>query len=567
VLIVGGYWAYLAALTQVFDLVISSTFMLSVLGCLALTLAFLIWWLASRRISWSERLVAVSVAIAGGTAAVLASMNTMGALGAIFFGLPLLFTIWIVWLLVSRPFSARVRRVGLVAAILLVWASISLVRVDGLDGHMIADVHWRWTPTDEQLYLDELAGQEKATAATLAAGEPLALAPGDWPGFRGPGFLGEQEHEPIATNWTDAPPKPLWERRVGPAWSSFVVIGDRLYTQEQRGNVEATLCLDAATGKEIWAHTDRARFWDGQAGAGPRGTPTFDEGRLYTYGATGLLDCLDAASGKLIWTRDVVADTAAPLPMWGFSSSPLVANGLVVVYAGGPNDKGLVAYRADSGEPAWNVATGPNSYSSAQLVEFADQPQVVLLSDLGVVSVAADSGKPLWRFEADGQGIWRVVQPRQVGDDRLLVGSEDLGLTALRVAHSGEAWSATKDWATNAMRPAFNDFVVLDGVAYGLDKGYFCAIDLSSGKRLWKSGRAGNYGYGQLLLLRPQNVIVVLSERGEVALVSANPDRFEELGRFAAVEGKTWNHPVVAHGRLYVRNDTQMKAYSLAPAN
>ena len=292
-------------------------------------------------------------------------------------------------------------------------------------------------------------------------------------------------------------------------------------------------------------------------------TPTFDAGRLYTYGATGILNCLDAATGKLIWTRDVVTETNAPLPMWGFSSSPLVADGLVVVFAGGADDQGLVAYHAESGEPAWSAATGPISYSTAQRVTLAGQPQVLLLSDTSMVAVDLASGTPLWRYDANGSGVWRVVQPRQLGDDQVLVGSEDLGLRLLDVARQDQAWTATEHWKTLAMRPAYNDYVVVDNVAYGFDKGIFCALDLSTGKRLWKAGR---YGFGQVLLLRPQNLLVVLSERGEVVLLAANPKEHEELGRFQAIEGKTWNHPVVVRGRLYVRNDSEMAAFELAPA-
>jgi outer membrane protein assembly factor BamB len=561
--IVAAYWALIGYLVSS-DQVISTSFMATAGGCLLMTLAFVIWWLANGRIPWSERWLALGVAVIGGVAAVMVSLDTLSPMGAIFFGLPVLFTAWIVWLLASRPLGAHTRRTGLLIAIALVWTGISLVRVDGLNGAMIPSAHWRWTPTTEQRYLAERGARasQAADAAPVDAG-PLALAPGDWPSFRGPGFLGRQDHAPIATDWSQSPPKLLWKRRIGPAWSSLVVIGDRLFTQEQRGEDEATVCLDAASGREIWAHVDRARFWDGQAGPGPRGTPTFHEGRLYAYGATGILNCLDAATGRLIWRRDVADETAAPLPMWGFSSSPLVVDGLVIVFAGAPDDQGLVAYRADTGEPAWSAASGPISYSTAQPATLCGQPQVLLLTDTGVVAVEVASGKRLWSYDANGSGIWRVVQPRPVGDRQVLVGSEDIGFALVDVARDGNAWTAREAWKTRGMRPAFNDCVVLDNVAYGFDQAIFCAIDLETGKRRWKAGR---YGYGQVLLLRPQNVMIVLTERGEVVLLAANPEKHQELGRFQAIEGKTWNHPVVAHGRLYVRNDTEMATFELAPA-
>ncbi len=260
----------------------------------------------------------------------------------------------------------------------------------------------------------------------------------------------------------------------------------------------------------------------------------------------------------------MVAETGAPLPMWGFSSSPLVTGDVVIVFAGGTDNNGIVAYDALSGERAWAAATGPISYSSAQHVTIDGQGQVLLLTDSGVVAFDPATGKTLWQYEANGHGVWRVVQPRQLSDTQVLVGSEDLGLTLLDVSRDGDEWQASPHWATKAMRPAYNDFVVLDDVAYGFDKGFFCALDLKTGKRLWKGGR---YGYGQVLLVRPQNLLVVLTEQGDVVSLAANPQQHEELGRFHAIDGKTWNHPVVVHGRLLVRNDTEMAAFELGRPN
>jgi outer membrane protein assembly factor BamB len=565
VLLVAMYWAFVLIFPAAIDAPISTTFM-SIAGAgLLLTALFSLWWLASLRRPWSERLIAFGVAAAGAVVALLVTSQTLGAVGALVTGLPILFTVWAIWLVASKWLAPHTARRGLLLAIAGVWLLISLIRVDGVDGQMAASVHWRWTPTAEEVYVAERANSAERAASddatTDAVVEKLTLSAGDWPGYRGANCLGEQDHDEIGTDWQQAPPKLLWKRSVGPAWSSFVVIGDKLFTQEQRGEEEATVCLDATTGEERWVHTDRARFWDGQAGAGPRGTPTFADGWLYGLGATGVLNCLDAATGKVRWSRDLVADTQAPMPMWGFSSSPLVVDGRVIVFAGGTNDRGIVAYSAETGEPAWHAPCGPISYSSAQLVSLAGAPQALVLSDAGVVAVDPASGKVLWDYKSDGHGIWRVAQPRPVSDAQVLVGSEDMGLVLLEVAREGDGFSANERWKTKGMRPAYNDFVVVDDHAYGFDKGQFCAIDLASGKRAWKAGR---YGYGQVLLLSRQKLLLVLTEQGEVVLLAANPAKHEELGRIEAISGKTWNHPVVAHGRLYVRNDSQMAAFDLS---
>ncbi|MBI3840210.1 MAG: PQQ-binding-like beta-propeller repeat protein, partial [Planctomycetia bacterium] len=230
------------------------------------------------------------------------------------------------------------------------------------------------------------------------------------------------------------------------------------------------------------------------------------------------------------------------------------------VFAGGDESKGLLAYRAATGEPAWTTATGPISYSSPQLVSINGQPQMLLLSDRGLVSVDPESGSVLWQHEAPGSGIWRVVQPRQVDDNGILIGSEDLGSVRLDIAHDAGSWTPAQRFRSRAIRPAYNDFVLSDGFVHGFDEGLFCCVDAQSGKRRWKAGR---YGHGQVLLIADQRVLLVISESGEAVLVTASPEGHEELAWFQAVKGKTWNHPVIAHGRLYVRNDEEIACYEL----
>jgi outer membrane protein assembly factor BamB len=560
--LVAIYWA-LMVYAAVADIAISTGFMTMMGSALLVGLLFTVWWLTRRDIPFSERLSGLGIAIVGGLLTYVIGDASVGGMGVMLIGIPMLATVWLAWLLVARNKSQRLRRLGTLAVMAVVWASFMVVRVNGVDGGNRASLSWRWTPSAEDQYLAERSKTNVAAPAAPLDDDnavPLAVQPGDWPEFRGPNHHGEVHGTRIATDWNQAPPKQVWRQKIGPAWSSIVIIGDRLYTQEQRGENEVAVCLQAASGRQIWEHADAARWSDGQAGAGPRGTPTFSEGRIYTFGATGILNCLDAHSGKPIWTRSVASDTAAPTPMWGFSSSPLVAERIVSVHAGGPTDKGMVAYDALTGEPAWSVATGPVSYSSPQLVELDGEKQVVILSDQGMVAVDPKRGALRWEFTAPGMGIWRVVQPRQVDDNSLLIGCEDLGLVRLAVKRGDPLCEVEETWKTKALRPAYNDFVVSDGYVYGLDESILACIDLATGKRRWKAGR---YGHGQVLLIADQKLLLVITETGEAVLVSANPERHEELGRFQAVVGKTWNHPTIAYGKLFVRNDEEIACYEL----
>jgi outer membrane protein assembly factor BamB len=562
VVLVGIYWLVIGAL-RLADAPIYAVFMTSMAASLGLLLLVVGWWLTNGTLSRRERAIGFLALVLGGVAAGILCDPSVGPMGLIFAGLPFILTAWAVWLVAARSHDT-LRRVGLVVLTLGMWGFLTLVRADGIDGDNQAAVSFRWSPTREEQYLATLTNDQAARPAAEDGAGPLVAGEGDWPEFRGPNRLGEVHGVRIATDWAKTAPKELWRKRIGPAWSSVVIIGNRLFTGEQRGDQECTVCLDTASGNEIWVHKDTTRFTDGQAGAGPRATPTFADGELFTQGASGVLNCLDAASGKLKWTRNIATDSGAPLPMWGFSSSPLVADGIVVAYSGAQGDKGLLGYRQSNGELIWTAATGVGSYSSPQLATIGGQQQVLFFSDLGLMAVDANSGAVRWKHDAASPNIWRVVQPRQLDGGSLLIGSEDLGLVRLEVTPDGDTWKSEQRYASRALRPAYNDFVVLNGTVYGFDESIFCAIDAESGKRRWKSGR---YGHGQVLLLADQPLLLVVSESGEVILVAANSDKHEELARLEAVHGKTWNHPVIAHGKLFVRNDEEIACYELRLAD
>ncbi len=560
-LIIAAYWIYSVAL-QVMALPIAYTFFSLAIGGLALPLLFIGWWFSSRRIRWRDRFLIFGAMLAIAVVTGILIDRSVGAFGIMFAGMPIVLTAWVVWLTVARNASRRTQIAGLLTVFCLGWGCLLLVRMDGITGKQRATLHWRWTPTAESVYLAERKANETLTPAL--ASTPILLGEGDWNQFRGPKRDGELHGVRIATDWSTQPPKLLWKQRVGPGWSSFVVVGDRLYTQEQRGELESLVCLEAATGKQIWVHSDKARFWDGQAGAGPRATPTFADSRIYTLGGTGILNCRDAASGMLHWTHDTAKDAGAIAQMWGISNSPLVIDGLVIVWAGGPGDKGLLAYRCDDGQLAWSAAAGMVSYTSPQLAEIDGQRQVLYFSEQGLVALDPATGKQLWEYPAVNANIWRAVTPCQIGPARILLGSEDLGLVEIDVARSGDKWTATERLASKAMRPAYNDFVVLDGAVYSLDGGLGCCADLETGKRRWKGGR---YGHGQILLIADQKLLLVLTETGDIALVRAQPDKHEELVRIPGITGKTWNHPVIAHGKLFIRNDEEMACFELKLEN
>jgi outer membrane protein assembly factor BamB len=246
--------------------------------------------------------------------------------------------------------------------------------------------------------------------------------------------------------------------------------------------------------------------------------------------------------------------------MWGFASSPLLVEGLVMVYAGGEGDKGMLAYRAASGAPAWSAPAGHNSYSSPQLARLGGRDQVLMFSDDGVAGVAPADGAVLWKHNAQERSP-RSVQPLALDDRRVMFGNGlDLGVTMLEVTPDGGGWKTRQVWTSRGLKPSFNDFVVQGDSAYGMDGIIMSCIDLNTGERRWKGGR---YGHGQVMLLADQRLLLVTTEKGEVVLIAADPSAHHELARFQAINGKTWNHPAIAGGRLYVRNAEEIACYEL----
>ncbi|HKB04136.1 MAG TPA: PQQ-binding-like beta-propeller repeat protein [Gemmataceae bacterium] len=534
-------------------------FMFGLIAPTLLALFLLGWWWLSRRIRLADRAYGFLIVVAGGLIAWPLAHPSVGIFGLWMMALPVVLTAWVMWMAVVKWWAPAAYRPGAVVVAAVAWGSFLLVRHDGLDSDLRTDLRWRWSRSAEDLFLEERAAQQ-GVHSSAATAETLTVRPGDWTEFRGPDRDGVIRGAAIATDWAKTPPRLVWRHRVGPGWSSVIVVDGRLFTQEQHGDREAVVCYDAATGQEVWSHEDPGRFWESVSGAGPRATPTFVDGRLYTFGATGILNCLDAATGKPHWSRDVAAEAGAKPPMWGFSGSPLVADGLVIVYAGG-DGKDLLAYRAATGEPVWTAPAGATSYSSPHLATLAGHRQCLILTDRGLTSVDPATGSVLWKTGLAMPGAPRTVQPHAVGPTQLLVGTLDgPGMSLIDVTQNGNDWAVSQRWTSKDLKPEFPDFVVHQGHAYGFDINIFCCIDLATGKRTWKEGR---YGRGQVMLLPEQSLLLVVSETGDVVFLKADPQRHDELGRFPAIKGKTWSHPVIAHDRLYVRNAEEMACYEL----
>jgi outer membrane protein assembly factor BamB len=537
----------------------------------------LVWWLFASRIRWSDRFLIAGSFVAVAAITIAVSYTDFHPMAMVLYVVPKVLTAWVGWLAVSYFFPWSVRRAVLVLIFAATGALCSSLRIEGMNGEFVAKFSWRWTPKSEDAFLAELKAKPDRASSALQVKSEVREEPGDWTGFRGPRRDSRLTGVRIKTDWQQSPPKMLWRHHVGPGWSSFAVVGDQLFTQEQRGPDEYVVCYSVATGDELWSSHDETRFTEMVAGPGPRATPTFHDGKLYTYGANGHLNCLDAATGKRLWSHDVATEFKAAnadktdVPMWGFASSPLVTQGVVIVFAGARDGKTLVGYKEEKGELAWTANVGPApdtpekvalSYCSPQLATVEGTEQVLMATDAGLSGFEPVHGKELWHYSWPVDKTPRIVQPALVGESDVLVGTGmGNGTRRVHLSRKGDEWQTEETWKTTRYKPYFNDFVVFNDYLYGFDSGKFVCLKLNDeGKDKW---HASGYGSGQVLLLADQGLLLILSEEGDVALVAAKPEKHEELCRFKAIEGKTWNHPVLAHGKLFVRNGEEMACFKL----
>ncbi len=527
-------------------------------GPLLMSLLIVLWWLIASRARWFERLLGlvgivgtcfISITFLDKTMIGPAISVLMIPLGVAMFGLGAI--------ICSRWLSVR-RTLVAIALAACGFASTTLLRTDGMWGDFAMGLEWRWKPTSE----DHIATRTPADAAgaTTTQIDAESLLNPQWPSFRGSEGKSRSGGVSLASDWESNPPTQIWKTAIGPGWSSFIVAGDWLFTQEQRGTMECVVCYNAKDGKEIWMQSNESRFDDPLGGPGPRATPTLANGKLFTMGGQGWLMCLNATEGSIVWQKDIRSVAHVTAPMWGFSSSPLVFANTVIVHAGGENNLGLLAFAVDSGELAWSAPCGKDSYSSPQLCMIAGEPTVVMPTNTGMTLLDPKSGEVRLDYDWKVTG-YRSLQPQMIDENLILLPSGmGFGTRLVRVEKSGDEYSAKEVWTSRQLKPDFNDFVVYQGHAYGFDALIFTCIDLETGKQKWKGGR---YGKGQVLLVEDSGHLLVTSEQGALVLLQADPSGLKELATIQAIEGRTWNHPVLIGNRLYIRNSQEAACFEL----
>lgn len=402
------------------------------------------------------------------------------------------------------------------------------------------------------------APQGSATVIAGSTSDAPVVAPPYWTDFRGPFRDGHYRQRTVRTTWPAGGLKPIWKQPAGGGYASFVIARGRAFTIEQRGPQEVVAAYDVATGRELWTNAWNALFRESLGGDGPRATPTWADGVVYALGATGELRALDDATGRAVWRTNILEENGATNLDWGMAASPLVVGETIVVLPGGPDGRSVVAYHRRTGARVWSSLSDKQAYASPMLVTLDGVRQLLVFAAMRLVGLSPDRGDLLWEYPWTTAFDINAGQPLVIGDNRVFLSSGYSAGAAVIEVTRGERFTVREIWRNNRMKNQFTSSVLHEGFIYGLDESILACIDAATGELRWKGGR---YGYGQVVLASGH--LIVLTEDGELALVRATPTRHEEIVRFPALDGKTWNHPAMADGILLIRNLAEMAAYDL----
>ncbi|HUS11507.1 MAG TPA: PQQ-binding-like beta-propeller repeat protein [Pyrinomonadaceae bacterium] len=386
--------------------------------------------------------------------------------------------------------------------------------------------------------------------------EIAAQAGGNWPQWRGPNRDGISQETGLLKQWpADGPPLAWKVTGAGAGYSSIAIANGRIFTMGLRGDREYVIAFDVPTGKQLWATAHGGAYRDSR-GDGPRGTPTVDGENVYALGGNGDLSSLDAKTGRIIWTMNILQKFGGSNPQWGISESPLVMGEKLLVNAGGPGAS-VIALNKKDGTLIWKSESDPAGYSSAMPVKVNNATQVVFFTHRRALGLDLASGKLLWEYPRASNDVANVATP-VVRGNRIFV-SSDYGTGAGLVEVKADG-TAQEVYFTKEMRNHHSSSILIGDYLYGFSSGILTAMRFDTAEVAWRDRSVGKGS-----LVYADGNLYALSENGVVGLVEATPAAYREKGRFRIKQESlpTWTHPVVAGGRLYLRDQDTIYAFDV----
>lgn len=381
----------------------------------------------------------------------------------------------------------------------------------------------------------------------------------DWPQWRGPNRDGKVAGFTAPEAW----PKALtqkWKAAVGSGDATPALVGDRLYVFTRQGDDEVTLCLDAASGKEIWRDKYAAQAVSGPGARhpGPRSSPAVGEGKVVTLGAAGVLSCLDAADGKLVWRKEPFKS----VPRFFTSMSPIIVDGMVVAHLGGQGNGALLAFDLATGNEKWRWAAEAPEYASPVLMTVDGTKQIVTLTEKSIVGISVADGKLLWQSPFVPQGrAYNAATPIVDGQTVIYSGS-GRGTKALKIEKQGDAFAAKELWSNTDIAVQFNSPVLKDGLLFGLtDRDKLFCIDAKTGKTAWTDAAARGRG-GFAAVLDAGSVLMALANDSQLTVFAPSDKGYTELARIKVADAPTYAHPVIAGKSIFVKDENALTMWA-----
>jgi outer membrane protein assembly factor BamB len=389
----------------------------------------------------------------------------------------------------------------------------------------------------------------------------LQVAAQDWPQWRGPNRDGALTSFKVPAAWPDTLTR-QWKVDIGAGYATPLLVGDRAYIFTRQNDEEVMSALDARTGAVIWRSGYAVPFEPMRAtarhGAGPKSTPAFASGRLFSLGMTSMVTSFDAATGKQLWQKAATRSQ----PMYHTAMSPIVEGDAVIVHVGGPGDAALTAFDVTTGAVRWSWTGDSPAYGSPIVADLAGTRQLLTFTHQFLIGLNVATGQLLWQrpFRTPSD---TTAQTPIVFRDLIVQNGRENGVTAFRVAPRGDVWATADVWHTKDVSLHMTNGVVVDGVLYGLshlNAGQYFALDLANGQVLWRSDprqaeNAAMVGAG--------SAIFALEDDAELLVMEAQRRSFNVLRRYQVADSATWAQPAIRQGRLYVKDVSTLALWSL----
>ncbi len=377
----------------------------------------------------------------------------------------------------------------------------------------------------------------------------------DWPQWRGPNRDGISSETGLLASWPSNGPPVIWKTSgLGEGYSSLAIAGGKIYTQGQRGRQEFVMAFDVATGKKLW-ETATSRDYRNDRGDGPRGTPTLDGDRVYAMTGDGVVACLDSATGKTIWSKNVAKEFGGEIPGWGFSESPLIDGGRLIVMPGGRGASIVSLSKAD-GSLQWRSGSDHAGYSSAIIANVGGVRQIIALSGQSALSVQEDNGELLWRYTKVSNNTANIATPIYHDGSAFVSSAYGTGCALLKLGPR----TMSEVYFSGEMKNHYSTSVLVGDYLYGYNDSILTAMQFNTGKVAWR-----NRSVGKGSVIYADKKLYLLGEDGVAGLAEAAPEGYKEISRFSIAKGSlpAWSPPVIADGRLYLRDQDNLVSYDI----